>query len=319
MTSMKNSSISDCCYSEYDVVDDITTTFAKLRTILSEEAITRKKLNELFIKQKEEAEAAVRKAQEHLAFVNDEQANMRDIIRQESEVAKEEFNRTTPVQLDVSAEGEERELMEKKKKGVEIEEEIKQMEAKAREDAEQLAREQARQVAEEIERQRLEDERCQEDDWDRLRAPSTSDNGCYKQSTPSSHADQRLGESQYQEQETAQEEARSERAYHPYQDPRPDSRSSEDRDGLRRDTVISSRFSMSTTAASMHPPPKTLRKQSPVEPTPEPEEPTRQLTDAEMYKMAKLREEILAMVSPTKKQQQLPVMHTPPAHNPFRF
>ncbi|KIM31095.1 hypothetical protein M408DRAFT_327977 [Serendipita vermifera MAFF 305830] len=251
-----------------------------------------------------------------------------------------------------------------------------------------------------------EDQRYKEDDWDRSHAPSTRDNGRYKQNAPSSYADSKRGESRYYGQEIEQEEVRSERTYDPYQYPRPDSRSSEGRDDLvsiikseytegdryddrrynnqrsrtrdersfrqdypmsvssraqsnrypredqrpyrpdlrldspsmyshstghprllppnvfddpPRDAVLSSRFSMSTTAASMHPPPKTLRKQSPVEPVPELKEPARQLTDAEMYKMSKLFPELLAMVSPTKKQQQLPGIHTSPSRNPFRF
>jgi len=76
---------------------------------------------------------------------------------------------------------------------------------------------------------------------------------------------------------------------------------------------------MSTTAASMHPQPKTLRKHSPVEPVPELKEPARQLTDAEMYKMSKLFPELLALVSPTKNKQQLPGPNTSPSRNPFRF
>jgi hypothetical protein len=90
-------------------------------------------------------------------------------------------------------------------------------------------------------------------------------------------------------------------------------------DDTPRDAVLSSRFSMSTTAASMHPPPKTLRKHSPVEPVPELKEPARQLTDAEMYKMSKLFPELLALVSPSRKQHQLPVPNTSPNRNPFRF
>jgi hypothetical protein len=74
---------------------------------------------------------------------------------------------------------------------------------------------------------------------------------------------------------------------------------------------------MSTTAASMHP--KTLRKQSPVEPVPELKEPARALTDAEMYKMSKLFPELLSLVSPSKKQHQLPGVQTSPSRNPFRF
>lgn len=84
---MRNSSFSDCSYPEHDAVDDISTTFAKLKSILSEEATLRKQLDTLFTKQEEEAREAVRKAQSHLAFVKEEQANMKQIIRQESIIA----------------------------------------------------------------------------------------------------------------------------------------------------------------------------------------------------------------------------------------
>ncbi|KIM20173.1 hypothetical protein M408DRAFT_334095, partial [Serendipita vermifera MAFF 305830] len=87
---MRRSSVSDFFYLNRDVDDDITATFSKLRAILHEEAIVRKTLEGLFIKQKEEAEESVRRAHEHLAAVYAEQANMRDIIRRESMKASEE-------------------------------------------------------------------------------------------------------------------------------------------------------------------------------------------------------------------------------------
>ncbi|CAG7846786.1 SubName: Full=Uncharacterized protein {ECO:0000313/EMBL:CCA70636.1} [Serendipita indica DSM 11827] len=86
-----------------------------------------------------------------------------------------------------------------------------------------------------------------------------------------------------------------------------------------RDAVLSSRFSMSTTAASMHPPSKIQRKSPPAEPVPELKEPPRQLTDAEMYKMSKLFPELLKLVSPTKKEHSPPAAHTSPNRNPFRI
>lgn len=163
MTTMRRPTVSDCSYPEYDVVEDITATFAKLRTILSEEATTRKKLNELFMKQKEEAETAVRKAQEHLAFVNDEQANMRDTIKHESEAAKEAFNHIALVQPCPNADDQEREPMERKKKEEKdkLEERIRQME-----EAEQAGRwrleEKERQVmlARRSKEQRIQNELC---------------------------------------------------------------------------------------------------------------------------------------------------------------
>ena len=87
-----------------------------------------------------------------------------------------------------------------------------------------------------------------------------------------------------------------------------------------RNSVLSSRFSMSTTAASMHPPPK-IRKHSPVEPVPALKEPAKQLTDAEMYKTEDLFPELPSLAGPTKtkKQQQLPGIHKASNRNPFRF
>jgi hypothetical protein len=87
-----------------------------------------------------------------------------------------------------------------------------------------------------------------------------------------------------------------------------------------RDAVLSSRFSMSTAAASMHPPLKIQRKAPPTEPVPELKEPPRQLTDAEMYKMSKIFPELLKLVSPTKKEHSPPpAAHTSPNRNPFRI
>ncbi|KAG8834647.1 hypothetical protein FRC17_007949 [Serendipita sp. 399] len=86
-----------------------------------------------------------------------------------------------------------------------------------------------------------------------------------------------------------------------------------------RDAVLSSRFSMSTTAASTHPPSKNLRKSPPAEPVPQLTEPPRQLTDAEMYKMSKLFPELLKLVSPTKKEHSPQQTTNPsPSRNPFR-
>ncbi|KIM20176.1 hypothetical protein M408DRAFT_173604 [Serendipita vermifera MAFF 305830] len=84
MNTMRTSSPSTCSYTEYDIVDDIATTFSKLQSILREEARIRKQLDALLTKQQEDAEEAVRKAQAHLEFVKDQQANMREVIQQES-------------------------------------------------------------------------------------------------------------------------------------------------------------------------------------------------------------------------------------------
>jgi hypothetical protein len=88
-----------------------------------------------------------------------------------------------------------------------------------------------------------------------------------------------------------------------------------------RDAVLSSRFSMSTAAQSTKLP---KRKPVPTEPVPELKEPPRQLSDAEMYKMSKLFPELLALVSPTKKEHkvqspQQQAIKTSPSRNPFRI
>ncbi|PVF97800.1 hypothetical protein CPB86DRAFT_775103 [Serendipita vermifera] len=91
-------------------------------------------------------------------------------------------------------------------------------------------------------------------------------------------------------------------------------------EGPLRDAVLSSRFSMSTAAASAKLP---KRKPVPTEPVPELKEPPRQLSDAEMYKMSKLFPELLALVSPTKKEHKTQPLQqaikTSPSRNPFRI
>jgi hypothetical protein len=90
-----------------------------------------------------------------------------------------------------------------------------------------------------------------------------------------------------------------------------------------RDAVLSSRFSMSTAAASTHPPLKIKRKDVPEQP-PMPLEAPRQLTDAEMYKMSKLFPDLLGMLSPKKNTASLdrpgqdPIIKSP-SRNPFRI
>jgi hypothetical protein len=83
-----------------------------------------------------------------------------------------------------------------------------------------------------------------------------------------------------------------------------------------RDAVLSSRFSMSTAAASTRPQAKIKRKDAP-EPMP-PLEPPRKLTDAEMYKMSKLFPDLLGLMSP-KKATDGPEGIKSPSRNPFRI
>lgn len=72
---------------DYNIADKINATYTRLRSILTEEANVRKTLGALFLKQKEEANEAVWRAQYHLAFVNNEQARMQDLLRKETEAA----------------------------------------------------------------------------------------------------------------------------------------------------------------------------------------------------------------------------------------
>ena len=74
---------------EPDIVDKIASEFTKLGSLLSEVATAHKALDALFIKQKEESNEALQKAQKHLVFVTDEQAKMREILKQESTAANE--------------------------------------------------------------------------------------------------------------------------------------------------------------------------------------------------------------------------------------
>lgn len=85
----------------------------------------------------------------------------------------------------------------------------------------------------------------------------------------------------------------------------------------RDDPVLSSRFSMSTTAASVQP--NSRRKRAPTEPLPDSK--ARQLTDAEMYKLSKINwhGDIFGLLSPTKKHQQQPAVQTSPNRNPFQI
>lgn len=86
-----------------------------------------------------------------------------------------------------------------------------------------------------------------------------------------------------------------------------------------RDAVLSSRFSMSTAAASQHAP-KVKRKEVPQSIPAMPQDPPRQLTDAEMYKMSKLFPDLLALVSPSKKTAiNQPEGIKSPSRNPFRI
>lgn len=85
---MKAKSLSEFSGSDdlcYGIADKINTTYTRLRAIISEEANVRETLRALFFQQKEEANEAVRRAQEYLAFVNNGQARMKDVLRKEIE------------------------------------------------------------------------------------------------------------------------------------------------------------------------------------------------------------------------------------------
>ena len=75
--------------------DDIASTFAELREVISREAALRKTLDELFVKKKEDAEEALRKAQMHLKRVKTEELEMRAVLRAESAAASEVGNHSS--------------------------------------------------------------------------------------------------------------------------------------------------------------------------------------------------------------------------------
>ena len=75
--------------------DDIASTFAELREVISREAALRKTLDELFVKKKEDAEEALRKAQMHLKRVKTEELEMCAVLKAESAAASEVGNHSS--------------------------------------------------------------------------------------------------------------------------------------------------------------------------------------------------------------------------------
>jgi len=67
--------------------DDIASTFAELREVISREATLRKVLDGLFVKRNKDAEEALRKAQLHLEWVKLEEMDMRAVLQAESAAA----------------------------------------------------------------------------------------------------------------------------------------------------------------------------------------------------------------------------------------
>src|SRR4051812_30614759 len=65
------------------IAGEITATFLRLRALLREEAIFWRLLDDLFVKQKEEAEEAAQTALEKLGLVTDEQIKMGEMLNQE--------------------------------------------------------------------------------------------------------------------------------------------------------------------------------------------------------------------------------------------
>jgi hypothetical protein len=86
---MIKTALSECSsVSELDC-DPISSTFAQLRAVISQEASLRKKLDELFGKRTEAAHIAVQNAQSNLELVKTQEAQMREILKKESAAAKE--------------------------------------------------------------------------------------------------------------------------------------------------------------------------------------------------------------------------------------
>jgi hypothetical protein len=83
---MTKTAPSECsCVSELDY-DLISSTFAQLRAVISQEASLRKKLDELFGKRTEAAHITVQNAQSHLELVKTQEAQMRQILKQSAAI-----------------------------------------------------------------------------------------------------------------------------------------------------------------------------------------------------------------------------------------
>ena len=67
--------------------DQLSSTFAKLRAVINQEASLRKDLVEQFRKRKEDAHIAVQNAQRHLELVKTQEAQMLEILEKECAAA----------------------------------------------------------------------------------------------------------------------------------------------------------------------------------------------------------------------------------------
>jgi hypothetical protein len=89
MSNMTKTASSECSSLSGIDCDPISSTFAKLRTVISQEASLRKELDELLGKRTEAAHIAVQNAQSHLELVKTQEAQMREILKKESATANE--------------------------------------------------------------------------------------------------------------------------------------------------------------------------------------------------------------------------------------
>jgi hypothetical protein len=88
--SVMTKTVSSECSSLSDIgYDPITSTFAKLRAVICQEASLRKELDLLFVNRTEDAHIAVQNAQNHLEMVKTQEAHMREILKTESAAENE--------------------------------------------------------------------------------------------------------------------------------------------------------------------------------------------------------------------------------------
>jgi hypothetical protein len=78
---------SDCSSLEGSDYYQLSSTFAKLRAVISQEASLRKDLVEQFKKRKEDAHIAVQNAQRHLELVKKQETEMLEILEKECTAA----------------------------------------------------------------------------------------------------------------------------------------------------------------------------------------------------------------------------------------
>ena len=90
---------SDCSSPSGNDYDQLSSTFAKLRAVISQEASLRKDLVEQFRKRKEDAHIAVQNAQRHMELVKTQEAEMLEILEKECAAAHAVSLRLESIQI----------------------------------------------------------------------------------------------------------------------------------------------------------------------------------------------------------------------------